>query len=598
MASELEREEAGYGIISRYMGIDGRWVEAPEPARRALIRVLAATGPATSRDMQSPWPPPPQSSPSHRCYLPSFLKVGRAWGITCQLYGLRSRRNWGIGDFEDLAQLCELAADQGADFVGVNPLHALFLPDPGCCSPFSPSHRNFLNPLYIAVDQLQDYDGRESARLEELRGAPLLDYPAVAHEKMSALHRIWKRHGCQAPAEFLEEGGEGLRLHALFEALSLYLAEERGRGWHSWPADYQHPDNTRVQEFAAERQEEVSFHIWLQWIADQQLRAAARRASAAGMRIGLYLDLAVGTAPDGSETWCDRALTVVGAEIGAPPDMFNPAGQSWGLAPTSPRALEEREFRPLHRSYQAILRHAGALRIDHAMSLYRLFWIPEGFAAAEGAYVLYPMKGVLRSLCNTSQEAEAIIIGEDLGVVPAGFRKAMQESGLLGYRLFFFERGKQGFFSPEEWPAPALACIGSHDTATLAGWWSGHDLDVRQVIEPLDAESHLRQQRERDEEREQVRAFIREHLGREIGKSFTPALAVAIHTLVARTPSRLMAVQLEDLLGLEEQPNLPGTTAEHPNWRRRLPIPLEELTVHPLFREVVAAVAAERPFVE
>lgn len=599
MASDLEQEAAAYGIISRYKGIDGEWVDSPGPALRALIDILAGTGPPASEKLPTPWPPQPQASPGCLCHLPSFLEQSRVWGITCQLYGLRSRRNWGIGDFEDLAQLCELAADQGADFVGVNPLHSLFLAEAGRCSPFSPSHRRFLNPLYIAVDQLQGCAGQEPHRLEELRQAPLLDYEAVAQEKMFALRRIWESSASRVPAAFVEEGGEALRLHALFEALSAHLTGKgRGGGWHAWPDAYRHPDSVQVQAFEAERGDDVSFYVWLQWIADQQLREAARRASDAGMRIGLYLDLAVGTAPDGSETWSDRALTVVGAEIGAPPDMFNPAGQSWGLAPTSPRALEERDFQPLRHSYDAILRHAGALRIDHAMSLYRLYWIPEGFTAAEGGYVLYPMKGMLRSLSDASRKAQAIIIGEDLGVVPAGFRKAMQESNLLGYRLFFFERDECGFVPPEEWPSSALACVGSHDTATLAGWWKGRDIDVRYALGLLDAKGRRKQQEEREQERQEAINLIRSRLGREVGKDYGPEVAAAIHALVATTPCRLMAVQLEDLLGLEEQPNLPGTIAGHPNWRRRLPVALEDLEDHPHFRAVVAAVAAERPRVE
>src|SRR5690625_884480 len=577
MSSDLAREAAAYGIISRYKGADGTWVESSDRAIRALLDILAATGPPAERTPGERWPPAPNAPAGCKCQLPAFLRRGRAWGMTCQLYSLRSSRNWGIGDFEDLARLSEIAAAQGADFLGVNPLHSLFLADPSRCSPFSPSHRYFLNPLYIAIDQLEEYDGAEPAELEELRQAALVEYAAVARKKLGALRQIWDARRPETPAGFLEEGGKPLRLHALFEALSIYMVSRgEGAGWHMWPQPFQDPNSEQVRNFSQAHREDMNFYIWLQWVADQQLRRAAERAREAGMRIGLFLDLAVGTSPDGSETWSDRDLTVVGAEIGAPPDLFNPFGQSWGLAATSPRALVERDFRPLRHSYEAILRHAGALRIDHAMSLYRLYWIPDGLSAAEAAYVFSLLGAVLRSLSLDSRETEALIIGEDLGVVPEGFRKAMQDVDVLGYRLFFFERSAQGFLPARRWPASALACVGSHDTATLAGWWTGGDIEVRRSIGLLDEEGLAEQLKWREEERSQAIGLVRQQLRRDLGQTFDGEVAATIHAFVASTPCRLMAVQIEDLLGLQEQPNLPGTVGEHPNWRRRLPVALED----------------------
>lgn len=365
-------------------------------------------------------------------------------------------------------------------------------------------------------------------------------------------------------------------------------------GWPSWPAEFQEPESETVSRFTRENRDEIEFHLWLQWIADQQLGAATRRLSRAGMRIGLYLDLAVGTAPDGSATWSDRTLTVVGASIGAPPDMFNPRGQNWGLAPVSPSEISARDFRPVRLSYQRIMRHAGAVRIDHAMSLYRLFWIPSGFSAADGAYLLYPMAGILRTLGDVSRQSRALVIGEDLGVVPEGFREAMERTNLLGYRLFFFERDAQSFVPPQRWPRSVLACVGSHDTATLAGWWSGSDIEVRLEIGLYDKAAAARAHNARRSERRQAIEALRS-CGMTAGEAFDESVVIGAHFFVASTPARLMAAQMEDLLGLAEQPNIPGTTDEYPNWRRRLPLSIEELEEAPMPVKVLETINRERP---
>jgi 4-alpha-glucanotransferase len=601
MATDLERLAAANGILRSYRALDGTVSHASDEAVRAILEIIGR-----GRDEQTavpplpaPWPPAPEAPADAACYMPDFLKEGRAWGVTCQLYGLRSLRNWGIGDFEDLARLGEMAARWGADFLGLNPLHALFLAEPQRSSPFSPSNRTFLNPLYIAVDQVDGFDPTEDldpAKLSALRDSDLVDYTSVAQHKLDVLRRIHRRvHGAVDPA-FLDKGGEALRLYALFEAISLHMTTLGfSSGWLSWPEEFRDPHNAAVARFAEEHAAEIEFQIWLQWLADRQLGAAAKRLTDAGMRIGLYLDFAVGTAPDGAATWSDRTLSVVGAQIGAPPDMFNPEGQSWGLAPFSPAEIEKRNFGPMREAYGAILRHAGALRIDHAMSLYRLFWIPSGFPAGEGAYVLYPMADMVRALAQSSQKSKAIIIGEDLGVVPEGFRDALHEADLLGYRIFYFERNRKGFVPPREWPRAALACIGSHDTTTLAGWWTGSDIDLRERIGLFDGET-ARKERERRkiEKREAIAALHRIGLTN-VGDEFDEAAAAGIHRLVASAPSCLFAAQMEDLLGLTEQPNIPGTVDEHPNWRRKLPVPIEELESSTILRRIIDAVSAERP---
>lgn len=602
MTDDLDRLAAVRGIVRSYRLLDGSLARASEDSVRAILRILGSEAEeAKLPETAGGWPPPTVPDEA-TCFLPEFLAEGRAWGVTCQLYSLRSTRNWGIGDFEDLARLGEAAARWGADFLGVNPLHALFLAEPAKASPFSPSERLFLNPLYIAVDKVEGFEpatDQDESFLTLLRRGELVDYDAVASRKLGALRRIFARR-CDAERaaldDFREQEGEPLRRYALFEAISREMVRRGvGTGWHVWPAELQDPESEAVAIFAREHEEEIAFLMWLQQIADRQLEAAGRRLREAGMRIGLYLDLAVGTAPDGAATWGDRTLTVVGAEIGAPPDMFNPVGQRWGLAPLSPSEIVRRRFQPVRRAYRAILRHAGALRIDHAMSLYRLFWIPQSISAGEGAYVLYPMSDLVRVLAEVSCKSRVVIIGEDLGIVPEGFREAMEQAGLLGYRIFYFERDWGGFISSERWPRSALACVGSHDTPTLAGWWTGSDIDLRERIGLFDPASAERERERRREEKGQAIAMLDSRGLYGAGEAFGEAVAAGIHRLVARSPSRLTAVQMEDLLGIIDQPNLPGTVEEHPNWRRKLPVPIEELDGSSILRAVIGAVSEERP---
>ncbi len=368
MSVTLDRLAAMVGIEASYLALTGEVIHVSNDAKRTTLAAmgvaagdedqiaasLAALTPIDFGGMEAP--------PGVACFVPDWLKEGRAWGIGCQLYGLRSARNWGIGDFEDLARFAEIAAKAGADFVGVNPLHALFAAAPERSSPFSPSNRQFLNPLYIAVDKAPGFDGMEDALAapEELRTAELVDYAHVGPSKLKALlilFRIFQTRPKRAERKdyerFLTAQGAPLYLHALFEALSEAMVQAgNGPAWHGWPEEYAHPGSDAVRAFAEEQKDLVAFHTWLQWLADRQLSAAQARARAAGLRIGFYLDLAVGVAPDGSATWSDRDLVVSTARIGAPPDYFNEAGQDWGLAPFSPTALVKRGFEPYRESIE------------------------------------------------------------------------------------------------------------------------------------------------------------------------------------------------------------------------------------------------------
>lgn len=593
-----------HGIVTHYPEEGGEPRAVPEATLRLLLESLRVdAGTATAPEPSELAVPPGVS-----CYRPDWLDAGRAWGLTCQLYELRSGRNWGIGDFRDLRDLARLAGAVGADLLGVNPLHALFLAEPTRCSPFSPSNRRFLNPLYIAVDEVPGAPHPAEGVLESLRSGDLVDYEAVARAKLGALRVAFEAQpfgpgggAREAHDAFREAGGASLRRHALFEALSAAMvAEGHGAGWTGWPEPLRDWRSEAVTRFAAAQEEAIAFHLWLQWVAEVQLRAVRAAAEEAGLRIGLYLDLAVGEAPDGSAAWSRPELLLPGVGLGAPPDVFATEGQSWGLAAPSPRALVERDFAPFRNMIAAQTAHAGALRIDHAMALWQLFLVPEGESARAGTHLRYPFAQMLEVLADQSRQDRTIIIGEDLGFVPEGFREAMTEAGVLSYRILYFEQAEGAFLGPADYPALALACLSTHDLPPLAAWWRGDDIGLRRqhgMVEEAASEEHLLL---RAAERRALLDALAEAglcpVGSDPGAPDLPAgLVAAAHRFIARTPSVLASVRLADLAGPVAPTNLPGTVDSYPNWRLRCPVSLEDLGAHPVFREVTAAMAEERP---
>lgn len=583
---------ASAGIVPLRPGVDGEPVPISTAAKERLLAALGGAG-------DEPLPPPPDTGLLRRqsCYVPEFLGRERAWGISLQLYELRSARNWGIGDFADLAEFCAVAGAAGADFVGLNPLHALFLAEPDRCSPFSPSNRLFLNPLYIAVDAVDHTATNlvDPGRLERLRRAEFVDYIDVADLKLSALRRLWQARpsgvGEAVMAAFRQQGGEPLRRHALFEALSAAMkAQGHDAGWRSWPEPYRDCDSPEVAAFAEEHADEVEFHIWLQWLADLQLRQASAAARAAGMRIGLYLDLAVGEAPDGSATWSEPSLFVPGVTVGAPPDVFSSLGQDWGLAALAPQVMARTDAARFRQMVEFAMRRGGALRLDHAMALRQLFLVPEELTPEDGAYVRYPFDMLVGGLAAASQRNRSIVIGEDLGVVPEGFRDEMREAGILSYRILYFEQDEERFLNHAAYPKLALACLSTHDLPTLLGWWDGDDIRLR-LEHGLIEEDAAREQETR---REIERRSLLDRLGIDPGSLDDHGLIVAAHRFVAETPCLLAVARLADLVGERQPTNLPGTAGTYPNWRRRLPVPIERLEATPLWRDVTAILAEQR----
>jgi 4-alpha-glucanotransferase len=597
---ELDARARRYGIALDYISEAGERREISDGTKRRLLELLAAGNAA-------PAPPAkPKTGKPPRCHLPGFLRHGRAWGIACQLYGLRSARNWGIGDFADLGLMAEIAGNAGADFLGINPVHALFPLEPGRASPYSPSSRQFLNVLHIAPDAEPEFaeTGETDRARERLRRGDLVDYRAVAAVKLRKLRDMFATFREKAAGErkddwdtFRAERGRPLEDFSLFEALS---ARFEGARWRDWPNDFKGLDRPSVRRFAARNAAEIDFHAWLQWLADRQLARAQARALKSGMRIGLYLDLAVGVAGDGAAAWSRPDLVADGAHIGSPPDPFHTEGQNWSLVPPRPNVLLADGMGPLKAELAANMRHAGAARLDHVMALERLFWVPEGLSPADGGYVHYPFAEMAAAVAEQSRRFGVLVIGEALGTVPKGFRERLAAREIQSYRVLFFEKRRDGGFRrPTAWPRRALACVGTHDLPTLRGWWMGHDLSWRVKAGTVSKEEMpAALEARRAEARRLWQALGAVGLvaaGAGPPRSLGARHVVAVHRYIARGPSRLVAVQLEDALGQVEQANLPGDSTHHPNWRRKMPVALEALSRQPLFGLLTRAMAAERP---
>ncbi|CZT33274.1 4-alpha-glucanotransferase [Rhizobium sp. 9140] len=547
-------------------------------------------------------------------YLPPFLGRTRVWGVTLEPYALRSSRNWGIGDFQDLCDIARVFGPLGADFIGLTPLHAPFLADPDRCSPYEPSSRQRLNPLYIAVDRVPGYEPHPEIerRAAELRETTLVDYVGVCSLKLEALRDIWtgwmpERSGSSAPEDFetfIAREGTPLRLHALFEALSFTMsAQGLGAGWHAWPESFKDPESLDVAAFAETHEDEIRFHMWLQWLAHGQLDAASKAAKAAGMRIGLYLDLAVGEALDGAATWGERDLYVSAATVGSPPDPFAADGQDWHLAAFQPAAIASGDPSPYRRMVTAAMRYAGAIRIDHAAALRRLFLVPLDLKPDGGAYVEYPEKDLLGILAETSRHHECLVIGEDLGVLPDGLQDDLTEARILSYRILSYERTEDGFKPGQEYPALSLACISTHDHQTLAGWWRGADITTRAehgILPPDITKAH---QEERMTERKDLARALDDagieqpsHLPSGLAQDqVLTSIVVDAHRFIARTASALSAVRLADMTGEKNPTNVPGTSDSYPNWKPKLSVTLEALSEVPLLVTLSTVMREERP---
>lgn len=551
----------------------------------------------------------PPSAPS-----PADVLGGeRRWGVTANLYAVRRDGDWGAGDLTTLGDLLTWSGRHGAAFVGVNPLHALR--NRGWdISPYSPVSRLFRNTLYLDVERVPELATSAEARallaepglqreLAELRASRQVRYDRVMALKrpvLVALHQAFARERAgrdasraRAYARYVAEQGEALTDFATFCAMEEHF--ERGGvpeldasdpaaappgWWREWPAEYRHPRSPAVAEFRDAHANAVDFHRWLQFELDRQLAAAAARGREAGMPLGVYQDLAIGTSPAGSDPWAFPDVFLRGVSVGAPPDAYARQGQNWGLPPLDPRRLTESGYDYYVRLVRAGLRHGGALRIDHVLGFFRQFWIPEGMPGSDGAYVTFPTDDLFGILALESTRAGALVVGEDLGTVPPEVPDVLQRWGVLSSRVMHFERGDNGSYrGASHYPALALATADTHDMATLEGFWSGHDVGLRGRVGLLEEGQLHDAYNWRAHERWELLRMLRAEglLAHERDPSPLEVRA-AVHRFLRRTPSWLVGLALEDLVGEEEPVNMPGVPQEQfSSWTRRLSVPLDEL---------------------
>jgi (1->4)-alpha-D-glucan 1-alpha-D-glucosylmutase len=553
------------------------------------------------------------------CHQPRSITEGaRIWGPAIQLYTLRSQRNWGIGDFTDLAGFVQAAADLGADVVGLNPLHALFPAEPAMSGPYSPSSRYFLNVLYIDPEAIPEFaqtvEARRlvaasefQARLAELRAAPFVDYEGVAACKLETLRLIFAAFEAGARTDrvleferFITKHSEHIVTFALFHALQdHFTAAGTLGGWPAWPAPYQDPAGPAAQAFLDANPGAVRFHCWLQWIAHAQLEGAEQQAREAGLRLGLYRDLAVGPNGGGAETWAGRGCYADGATVGAPPDPLAPHGQDWGIPPYHPDALREQGYEPFIRLLRANMVEGGALRIDHVMMLFRLWWVPRGSGSADGGYVHYRLEELMALVALESERRRCLVIGEDLGTVPPEVREAMRAHGIYSYRVLFFERREDGSFRlPAEYPRESLVTVSTHDLPPLASFWAGSDiaLSERLGIYPEPDQAEAERAARADTRRALLEALSATGL---LPAGLTPhdpplqataKLALAVQRYLASAPAAVLMLQPEDWLGMDTPVNVPGTHEVYPNWGRKLTAEWPEFMARDDVRTLAASV--------
>jgi len=558
-----------------------------------------------------------------RCYEPEVITHGhKLWGVSLQLYTLRSTQNWGIGDFHDLQKLIPQLAQQGCQLIGLNPLHALRPADPAHISPYSPSHRDYLNVLYISVPDIPEFPRSQQAQqlvvqsqavLDELRQLLHVDYVRVADFKLKILrilfeelehqHAVSSTARIQAFNEFIFQQNEALYQHALYDALDAHFTTKAQHrfGWRSWPAEFHSLHTDAVQQFAKHHATEIRFYMYLQWLAAEQLATTQRLARTHGMSIGLYGDVAVGVDPNGSEVWSNQQLYIHGASVGAPPDPLALKGQDWGIPPQHPFELQSQAYQPFVHMLRATMRSVGALRIDHVMTLCRLWWVPHGMEATNGVYVRYPLDDLIKLVALESLRNQCVVIGEDLGTVPDAMRHAMERFALYHYKVLFFEKNFDGQFKPpHEYPQRALAVVTTHDLPPFKSWWQGDDIALRSQLNMYpDKTTQQQVLHERNVDRRLLMlALMRAGLWywheHQPLLEYSFALMRAAYLYAGLSSSALLVIQPEDLMEMIDPVNVPGTSTQHANWQRKLSADLSEFLHKHEVQEMLSAMSKAR----
>ena len=548
-----------------------------------------------------------------RCYVPPQLEGpnGRAWGLAAHLYMLRSQSNWGVGDFSDLTRLCQIAGEAGAAVVATNPFHALFPCRPSDASPYSPSSRIFLNPIYIDVAAVPGFANCLKAQPSEptlsvLRKTEFVDYPNVVTTKLRAFEALFEGFCARlyrpnegdsevrAFRRFSAEASPALQHFAAFSVLDELNSGPRGETipWSRWPSAFRTPDGPAVDRLVGERSERLAFHQYLQFLADWQLGQAAEGARHAGLNIGIMRDLALGVNPDGADAWMHQQAFANGLRCGAPPDDFQPHGQEWGVVPFNPLALR-RDYSPFVATVRANMRYAGGLRMDHVAGLQRQFVVPLAERPSRGCYLNFPREELFAILALESQRGSCLVLGEDLGTLPDGLRDRMRAHAMFSCAVLYFERLSNGRFrSPRDYPAQSIASVATHDLPTLVGYWEGRDLAARRRVGIFSAtEAEEAQQHRLDDCRRLSEALASAGFPLPApadGTQQAPSeLVDAIHRFLAASSTRLFLAQLDDLLGEVDQINVPGTVDTYPNWRRKLSLDVEA----PAFADAIVRLA-------
>ncbi len=525
-------------------------------------------------------------------YIPDGFWDQKKWGMGTHIYGLKSNKPSYIGDFQHLSQLVAWAKQEGAHFVGINPLHALYLHQPEIAAPYSPSSRLWLNPIYAVT-------GKEETPEE----TPIqIDYAQAYINKIRALRTGFKEFSKDTEnmlnfTTWVQKEGLPLMRYALFSVLSFYF---EGKTPNQWPKEYRTPSTTASRQFASEHKQEISFHCWLQYIAHQQLSHIAKEAKSLG--IGLYGDLAVGITSFGADAWCYPEVIINDVHFGAPPDAFSKAGQDWAICPFNPLALHKEGFKTFITMVQKNMQYYGALRIDHVMGLKQLYWIPDGLSAKEGAYVGNPYEIMLAIIALESHRNQCLVIGEDLGTVPWGMREQMDQENVFGYRVSWFETwAETGYYKrPDAYTGKALATVSTHDLPTVAAFWLGRDLNTRNNLKAYNTQE---EQEYAKQERKQAKIRLLDALkdqgliegNRTCDNVSIEEVTHALHAFVARSNSYLMFAQLDDLSLEETMLNMPGIAEyDYPNWRRRLSYSIEDYKQSERVQKILQAIKQER----
>ena len=527
----------------------------------------------------------------NRVGLPRRMGASRVWGYAAQLYSVRSHHSWGLGDLTDLADLCTWSASQGAGYLLTNPLHAAEVAGRMEPSPYLPSSRLFVNPIYIRPELIAEYhdlDQYDASLIESLRTTTLDDDPQALLDRdrtwqaksqaLELIHRV-DMSASRRMAFTAFRVARGRRLEDF--ATWCLLSELHGSDWHDWPAELHDPHGVAVARVRREHADRIDFHMWLQWIADQQLSTAQSSGTDAGMPVGLICDLAVGVNGSGADAWMLNGLFAREMNVGAPPDPFNQAGQDWGQPPMRPDVLEQMAYAPLREMVSSALRHAGGVRIDHIMGLFRLWWVPRGLGPRHGAYVRYNHEAMVGVVALEAYRAGALVIGEDLGTVEPWVRDHLASRGILGTSIMWFETGPDGRpKQPQQWREHAMSSVTSHDLPPTSSYLRGDHVELRDRLGLL-TESVDEERENARRERETWLASLRQQGVLEADEDDPEQVTLAMHTLLTRTPSKVINATLTDAVGDPRTQNLPGTEDEYPNWR----VPLSGPDGEPVYLE-------------